>query len=301
MKKTVSILFLVVVVCIIGSFAFKTWKRESKPLLAENVAVKDEYADLLYGNWVGNFDVSEADSTAYETEDMVSNKINIIIKKIEKDKAYGQSVVAGNSRPLVGGFNEYNGEYRFTLDEPGDHKNDGQFIFTIVGDTLKGKWTAKNKKSLVWERDFKLTRQPFRYDSKLMLPEDGEYVDWYSGKEDSIEYENEDGTKVMSASYVYRSATDVINKLNASTTLLKESDVKNLKKLELEVIRNTIFARHGYTFKKRAFRQFFDHVDWYIPVTDDMSGKLTPIEQKNIVLLNRFQKYAEDNYDSFGR
>jgi len=71
--------------------------------------------------------------------------------------------------------------------------------------------------------------------------------------------------------------------------------------LDLEIIRNTIFARHGYTFKKKAVRQFFDWVNWYIPVTDDVSSKLTPIEKKNIALLQRFEKYATDNYDTFGR
>jgi hypothetical protein len=77
--------------------------------------------------------------------------------------------------------------------------------------------------------------------------------------------------------------------------------LSRIQKLELEIIRNTIFARHGYTFKKKSFRQFFDPIDWYIPVTDNVSNKLTLLEKKNILLLNRFQKYAEDNYDSFGR
>lgn len=82
---------------------------------------------------------------------------------------------------------------------------------------------------------------------------------------------------------------------------MTETDLKNLKKLELEIIRNTIFARHGYTFKKKAVRQFFDPVDWYVPMYDDVQDKLTTLELKNIALLNRLEKYAEDNYDTFGR
>jgi hypothetical protein len=133
-----------------------------------------------------------------------------------------------------------------------------------------------------------------------MLPQEREYVDWYSTKIDSTK-EVIDGEEETYYDETYRSASDIITKLNASTTLLNESDLKNLKKLELEIIRNTIFARHGYTFKKKSFRQFFDPIDWYIPVTDNVSNKLTLLEKKNILLLNRFQKYAEDNYDSFGR
>jgi len=289
MKKSVFILFLITLV---------SCKKE-KLELAQNIVVRDQFQNL-YGNWVGDFEVSKSDSLAEEGHDFVySNKLNLVIKKIENNKVYGQSIVAGNSRPLFGEFNEYNGEINITLNEPGDKKNDGQFIFKIIGENLEGKWYTNNKKNPVWEREYKLTKQPFKYDPKLMLPEEGEYVDWYSNRIDSTK-EVEDG-EVRNYYETYRSASDVITKLNASTTLLKESDLKNLKKLELEIIRNTIFARHGYTFKKKSFRQFFDPIDWYIPVTDNVSNKLTLLEQKNIILLNRFQKYAEDNYDSFGR
>ncbi|MCF6132044.1 YARHG domain-containing protein [Flavobacterium wongokense] len=292
MRKTIFLLVLAI--------AFVCCKKEEKPKLAETGVEKDIYADF-YGNWVGDFKVTASDSTAKGDDYVYSNKLNLVIKKIEGNKIFGQSIVAGNSRPLIGDLKTKNGGVSFVLKEPGDNRNDGRFEFIVLSDTIIGKWFVNNKKAAVWEREFKLTKQPFKYNPKLMLPEEGEYVDWYSVRIDSAEYENEDGSKDMDYSEMYRVASNVITKLNASTKLLTENDVKNLKKLELEIIRNTIFARHGYTFKKKSFRQFFDPVDWYIPITDDMSGKLTPVEQKNIVLLNRFQKYAEDNYDSFGR
>jgi hypothetical protein len=100
---------------------------------------------------------------------------------------------------------------------------------------------------------------------------------------------------------VYREASQSILTLNSSTQKLKESDVKNLKKIDLEILRNTIFARHGLTFKTKTVRQFFDDVEWYIPVSDNVNNELTAVEKENVVLLKRFEKYAEDNYDSFGR
>ena len=283
-------LSLVVVSC-------KKEKKHSAQAVKQEV---DVYAKF-YGNWVGDFVVTESDTAAQETDFMRTNKINIVIKKIENGKVYGQSIVAGNSRPLLGNIVDNKDEFVITLKEPGDQKRDGVFEFTIDSDTLSGEWNVNNKKAPVWKREYKLTKQAFKYNPKLMLPEEGDYIDYFSLKVDSMEYENEDGTKDMSYSDLFRSASDVITKINASITLLKESDLKNLKKLELEIIRNTIFARHGYSFKKKSFRQFFDPVDWYIPVTDNMSGKLTLIEQKNILILNRFQKYAEDSYDTFGR
>jgi len=32
-----------------------------------------------------------------------------------------------------------------------------------------------------------------------------------------------------------------------------------------------------------------------------VDGELTQLEKDNIVLLQKFEKYAEDNYDTFGR
>ncbi|GGC92015.1 hypothetical protein GCM10011508_19040 [Flavobacterium lutivivi] len=279
--------------------AFGCKKEEKQAVVANDKMTLDEN-QKLYGNWVGDFIITEADSLADESDYVYNNKLNLVIKKIENFKAFGQSIVAGNSRPLIGSFSEYNGEYRFTFNEPGNNSNDGKFTFKIVDDTLKGTWTANDRKNKVLSRKFVLTKQNFKYNPNLMLPDDTEYVDWYSEKLDSVKEVIDDEEETYYEE-TYRTASDIITKLNASTTLLSENDLKNLKKLELEIIRNTIFARHGYSFKKKSFRQFFDPVDWYIPVTDDMSGKLTLIEQKNIVLLNLFQKYAEDNYDSFGR
>ena len=59
-------------------------------------------------------------------------------------------------------------------------------------------------------------------------------------------------------------------------------------------MRNEIFARHGYCFKKKELRQQFETEDWYVPNTVDIKGFLTEIEKKNIALIKRYEKYAED-------
>ncbi|MCL9807266.1 YARHG domain-containing protein [Flavobacterium amniphilum] len=269
----------------------------------EKTTGEKELYKELYGNWVGDF---KAEEHARGEDYVYSNKINIVIKKIVGNKVIGQNIVAGNNRPLSGEVKVVAlNEFQFELKEPGDDKKDGIFTFTIKNDTLSGEWTANNKKASVTKRAYKLTKQQFKYDPNLMLPSEDEYgqryMDSYSMKLDSIEYEAEDGAKEVEYNEMYRTASDVVTTLNSSTTVLKESDLKNLKKLELEILRNTIFARHGYTFKKKTYRQFFDPVDWYVPVSDDVTKELTVIEKQNIKLLQRFEKYAEDNYDTFGR
>lgn len=272
-------------------------KEVKKTKLTETTENLELHKDL-YGFWVGDFIATKhSDSDDY----VHSNKINIVIKKILGDKVYGQSIVAGNVSLFEGELKNTNNELHFTLKESGNAKNDGEFTFSIKQDTLAGKWTSNNKKAVVTEREYKLVKQKFEYDPNLMLPDEGDYSDYYTVKLDSVTYESEDGEKEISYEEMYRTASDIITQINSSTTKLAEEDVKNLKKLELEILRNTIFARHGYTFKKKSYRQFFDPVAWYVPISNDVSGELTPIEKSNIALLERFEKYAEDNYDSFGR
>ncbi len=83
--------------------------------------------------------------------------------------------------------------------------------------------------------------------------------------------------------------------------LLTSDDVNNLYKDDLRYMRNEIYARHGYSFKLKEVREWFDNEDWYMPVSTDVRKKLTAIEMKNEKLIKHFEKYAEDNYDDYGR
>lgn len=87
----------------------------------------------------------------------------------------------------------------------------------------------------------------------------------------------------------------------ASQRLLKTADVENLLKGELNLMRNEIFARHGYCFSRKELRQQFEIEDWYVPNTVDIRGFLTDVEKKNIALIKRYEKYADDYGDEYGR
>lgn len=87
----------------------------------------------------------------------------------------------------------------------------------------------------------------------------------------------------------------------ASQRLLKTADVENEMKEDLEFMRNEIFARHGYCFKRKHLRQQFENEEWYVPNTVDIKGFLTDIEKKNIALIKRYEKYADEYGDEYGR
>lgn len=289
MKKALALVLVILVI---------SCKKEKSEIAT--LTTNEDLHTELFGNWVGDFVAKVYDTTS---NFVYVNKINIVIKKIEGNKVFGQSIVAGNSRPIAGEFRHVADSLIFTMKEPGDKKDDGKFEFSIKNNVLNGTWFANNKKQAVTQRTFKLKKQSFEYNPNLMLPEDEAYIDYYSEKIDTIVETQTDSTSVPETYYqeTYRSAGDVITKINSSTKKLTENDLKNLKKLELEILRNTIYARHGYTFKKKSYRQFFDSVEWYIPVSENVDAKLTALEKANIKLLERFEQYAKDNYDSFGR
>ncbi|WP_347219293.1 YARHG domain-containing protein [Chryseobacterium sp.] len=256
-----------------------------------------------YGVYTGDFAGMEKmidDVDGAEYNENVYKKISIKINRITKDSVYGQSIVNGNQRPVKGIFNE--ASKSFVLDEPGNDKTDGRFEVKLSGDSLTGKWNAFNKKAVkAPQKSLKLIKKDFAYNPNFMLDPDSNLVDWNNPKDFVEKYTDSDGKTESYTTSKNRVASDAVFKLNASKQKLSEKDLKNLRKLDMEIIKNSVFARHGYSFKKETYRDFFEQTDWYIPVSNNVENELSPMEKDNVALLNRFIKYAEDKYDSFGR
>jgi len=258
-----------------------------------------EYYGIYMGDFAGKGMIISEDGEEYEGE--IYKKIALKINRITKDSVYGQSIVDGNQRPFRGVFNE---EIKsFVLDEPGNDKTDGRFEVKLNNDSLTGNWSAFKKSAVkAPSKTLKLIKKEFVYNPNFMLDENSELIDWENPKDFVEKYTDEETgkTETYTASK-NRIASDAVFKLNASKQKLTEKDLKNLRKLDMEIIKNSVFARHGYAFKKQTYRNFFEQTDWYIPVSNNVDNDLSPMEKENVALLNRFIKYAEDKYDSFGR
>ncbi|MFK7776132.1 MAG: YARHG domain-containing protein [Saprospiraceae bacterium] len=265
--------------------------------------------DDLLGFWVGNFapDNGEEDKALIIDEGYIwsrTNKINISIDKIIDSKVVGHSVVAGNDRPFEGTIEKLDNpeRYFFQVKEPGDNKYDGEFSFTIfIAETnLVGKWTAY-KNIEIKNRKYILNPKKFTYNPDIMLEDSKRYINWNKKieKKERMEYDDNEVEEWISNEFA--TATNLSYEINASNRLLTKSEVENLKKGDLTIIRNCIYARHGYSFKNRPLRVFFDAQTWYIPVHANIKNDFTEIEKQNIKLLLRYEKNAAEYYDSFGR
>jgi hypothetical protein len=311
-----STAYLLIIAFTIGSCTSKIKDSETKieieketeineeNSIVENSTIKrnENEADAL-GFWVGYFEEDTKDhfneKGVYVDEGYYwsrENKINISINKITDSIVIGHSVVAGNNRPFIGVLK--NGIFK--VKEPGDNKYDGEFIFEISENKLIGKWTAY-KNIDIKKRKYELEKKEFSYNPDIMLEAVKKYVDWNKFTKENIteEYEEDEFDEWISKEFA--TATDLIYTLNASNVLLKKEDVENLKKGDLTILRNTIYARHGYSFKNRPLRVFFDAQSWYIPVHTNIKSDFTEIEKSNIKLLLRYEKNAVEYYDYFGR
>ncbi|MCB0396802.1 MAG: YARHG domain-containing protein [Flavobacteriales bacterium] len=242
----------------------------------------------VLGYYVGKF---KAEVFKKDKEPSYSNKINISIDSIVGDALYGHSVVAGNLRPFSGKVSKGNGYLVVDATEPGDDKYDGRFRFTITPDKneLTGRWTANDQNLAVTERSYTLDKKNFTYSPDLKLPEN---VAWSELVPD----------KSINEEFDFEMVTEDVLKVNPSNTKLESKDVENMYKGDLEIVRNSIYARHGYSFKTRRMRYIFDkYVDWYIPRSVNVTSELTKLELDNIELLKRYEAHAANYYDTYGR
>ena len=67
-----------------------------------------------------------------------------------------------------------------------------------------------------------------------------------------------------------------------SERLATEQDLEGKSDFDLRIMRNTIFAMHGYIFKSSDLQEYFGKLSWYKPEKADVTSELSAIETKNI-------------------
>ena len=61
----------------------------------------------------------------------------------------------------------------------------------------------------------------------------------------------------------------------------------------LSMMRNEIYARHGYAFADREVAAQFAEMEWYIPCSSNVEAKLSSLERSNIQKLRKAEAYAK--------
>jgi hypothetical protein len=75
----------------------------------------------------------------------------------------------------------------------------------------------------------------------------------------------------------------------ASQVLLNDKSFRKFDKATLRIMRNAIYARHGYRFDSQDLRDYFSRERWYHPAASNDGIRLSLLEQLNVDLI----KYVE--------
>lgn len=82
---------------------------------------------------------------------------------------------------------------------------------------------------------------------------------------------------------------------------LSQGEIENKTISELWLLRNSIFAKHGRTFKTYELHTFFMKQPWYKPIENYKQSDLTPADLYNInLLVNQENNLRENDYSKIG-
>ncbi|MBV9241140.1 MAG: YARHG domain-containing protein [Acidobacteria bacterium] len=83
----------------------------------------------------------------------------------------------------------------------------------------------------------------------------------------------------------HKTAIEIGEMDNFQNVALTEDKLAGLTLLDLRILREEFYARHGKKFDEPGIRDYFNWRDWYKVAKNQTAIKLNPIEQKNVDLL----------------
>ena len=80
-----------------------------------------------------------------------------------------------------------------------------------------------------------------------------------------------------------------------STERLSNEDLERFTPEELRVLRNALYAKHGYIFKDQSLGEYFSQFDWYIGITKDQGvayKEFNVIEKSNLTIIQDMETHG---------
>ena len=169
---------------------------------------------------------------------------------------------------LVGGYFAYS---KFMASDESEELADNTVTEEVVEETPEETVTEENTNTV--EEPITETSQELIEESQ----EGGPVSEEASSEENSVQV-NDDNYDLVVLDKVY---DEVINRGN-------EAYLNNFSSDELAIIRNTLYARNGYKFKKKEYQEYFGEKSWYNPTTSSQNI-LTRNEEKLANIIKRYE------------
>ena len=228
---------------------------------------------------IKNLDISnikiETDKTELKTETKTEAPKKITDKQTKEDKPQNDKPIKDNSKIikigitalivvlcLVGGYFAYS---KFVVSDESEDLVENTGTEEVIEETPEETVTEENTNTV---------EEPITETSQELIEESQEGGP--VSEENSVQV-NDDNYDLVVLDKVY---DEVINRGN-------EAYLNNFSSDELAIIRNTLYAKNGYKFKKKEYQEYFGEKSWYNPTTSSQNI-LTRNEEK---LANIIKKY----------
>lgn len=89
----------------------------------------------------------------------------------------------------------------------------------------------------------------------------------------------------------------LLGNIDILSTRWVELDIFSLAQLDnqhLRLLRNMIYARHGYIFNSQELISYFNRFDWYSPKFRNIDGLLTNVDRMHIQMIQAFENRNEN-------
>ena len=169
---------------------------------------------------------------------------------------------------LVGGYFAYS---KFMASDESEELAHNTVTEEVVEEIPEETVTEENTNTV--EETITETSQDFIEESQ----EGGPVSEEASSEENSVQV-NDDNYDLIVLDKVY---DEVINRGN-------EAYLNNFSSEELAIIRNTLYAKNGYKFKKKIYQEYFGEKSWYNPTTSSQNI-LTKNEEKLANIIKRYE------------
>ena len=150
----------------------------------------------------------------------------------------------------------------------------------FVENTETEEVVEETPQKLVVEESTNPEEDPIAEESQELIEEsqEGGPVSEETAIEENSVQVNEDNYDLVVLDKVY---DEVINRGN-------EAYLNNFSSDELAIIRNTLYAKNGYKFKKKEYQEYFGEKSWYNPTTSSQNI-LTKQEEKLANIIKRYE------------
>ena len=142
----------------------------------------------------------------------------------------------------------------------------------LADNTVTEEVMEETPEETVTEENTNTVEEPITETSQELVEEEQE------GGPVSEEDTNDDNYDLIVLEKVY---DEVINRGN-------EAYLNNFSSDELAIIRNTLYAKNGYKFKKKEYQEYFGEKSWYNPTTSSQNI-LTRNEEKLANIIKRYE------------